>query len=191
MLGEGGSGLLEGAGQAGRKSVLRNGPYPSGPPPSKAARVDGLPDVVGMEGVSSESLFNNPLAQSLFPDAGSIPVGSSASAQAGLGGMAAVPETGGGSEDGKESGDEEPSMKDLMKQMKKMSSNLGGRFELLSENLGGRFDLLQKQLSDFRAELQNLKNDMVTNQVFASLEERVAALEIGGIGNSEVTFLKK
>ena len=40
-------------------------------------------------------------------------------------------------------------------------------------------------------QIRLLKNDMVTKQVFASLEERVAALEIGGIGNSEVTFLKK
>ena len=54
----------------------------------------------------------------------------------------------GGGGKGDESGDEDCSMKALMKMMKKMD---------------GKFDSIQVQFSNFRAELQNLKAEMVTN----------------------------
>ena len=83
---------------------------------------------------------------------GSVGVGAEALAPAAVLGSGAVARV------EEQSGDEEPSMKDLMKEMRKMSFSLGGKFDVLSN-----------QYRDLRAELQKLKIDMVTKQAFASL----------------------
>ena len=81
---------------------------------------------------------------------------------------------------GKEEEEEEPSMKDLMREMRSMHIDLGGQFVSL-----------QNKFADLRVEVTNLKKEMVTKEIFSSLESRVAVLEVGGVGNAEVTFLKK
>ena len=88
---------------------------------------------------------------------------------------------GGGNEQEDSSGTEEPSMKDMMKFLKKMD---------------GKFDSVQVQFSDFRAELQKLKADMVTKEFFSSLEVRVVKLENlaasgGGLQSGRISWMQQ
>ena len=47
----------------------------------------------------------------------------------------------------------------------------------MMKRMDGKFDSIQVQFSNFRAELQNLKAEMVTKEIFSSLEGRVVELE--------------
>ena len=87
--------------------------------------------------------------------------------------------------------DEEPSMKDLMTEMKRMSASLEHRIDSVQTNFGQRFDSIGKKFEDFKHELQTLKADMVTKPMFADLESRVAKLEEGGVAQTEVSWMQR
>ena len=86
----------------------------------------------------------------------------------------AVPET---TQNGE---DEEPTMRDLMRALNRMESSLGNRI-----------DVLKDSLASLRADLVQMKEDMVTKTVFAKLEESVAALEKTGVPNTQNVWMQQ
>ena len=134
---------------------------PPGPPPGKTARVGeegaGM-DVDGSLAEAAGSAGVSPTA--LFqPEPPALPTDS----------------------------DEEPSMKDLLKEMRKMNSNLGGKIDQVQE----QFQLMQTQFEDLKKDVQRLEENSVTKTLFQKLEERVAALEQGGLPNTQMNWMSQ
>ena len=178
-----------------RPGVLKNGPAtsPGGRPPVKAARVggDGKGQDMEIEGLGGVSVTVSPRA--LASGSPGLPADSS------TGGLqptnlvdrlfpateADAPKA------GNEVPEEEPTLKDLMREMRKMSVGLEQRIESVQTNFGQRFDSIGKQFADFKHDLQTLKAEMVTKDVFAGLEERVATLEAGGVAKTEISWMQR
>ena len=72
----------------------------------------------------------------------------------------------------------EPTMTDLMREMQNMRLSLDTKF-----------NSMQRQLEDLKSEMSTLKAEMVTKEVFKSLEVRVTSLEAEGAPSLEVTWL--
>jgi hypothetical protein len=157
-----------------RKSALRAGSVtdasvvgaspPPGPPPGKSARVEdgGL----GME--VEGSAFTPGLA-----------AGSAGGVVKDLFGeeLPAVPPD----------SDEEPSLKTLLKAMQKMDSNLGGKIDRVQE----QFESIQIQFKDLKETVQKLEENSVTKDLFQKLEERVVALEQGGLPSTQMNWMSQ
>jgi len=75
---------------------------------------------------------------------------------------------------------EEPTMHDLLSEMRGMRLSLDTKFTGLST-----------QLQDLKQEIAEMKSDMVTKEVFQNLEERVATLEVGGLANPDFAWLQQ
>ena len=172
---------------------------------------------VSLEGASSNAEGSSsvesavPAGGGLGGLAGGVPGGGGPGAGSALAGASAVGGVGGGSagavaglEPGKEkadSDDEEVSLKDISRQMLKMSLKMDTKFETVQSqisNLKGDVQQqlvelkgdIQTQLSDFKLELARVKEEAVTKVVFESLEARVASLEQVGVQTPEVSWLK-
>ena len=78
-------------------------------------------------------------------------------------------------------------MKDLLKEMRKMNSNLGGKIDQVQE----QFQLMQTQFEDLKKDVQKLEENSVTKTLFQKLEERVAALEQGGLPNTQMNWMSQ
>ena len=76
--------------------------------------------------------------------------------------------------------DDEPSMKDLFKEIKK-----------LNLNVETRFDNMQTQIENLKHELQTSRLEMVTKIVHEDLEKRVAILEQGGVAKPEISWMQR
>jgi hypothetical protein len=74
--------------------------------------------------------------------------------------------------------DEEPTMKQMFAQMLKMETNLSTKI-----------DNVQMQFETLKNEIQTVKQEMVTKTIFQSLEDRVRALEQGGVNNSQMNWM--
>ena len=72
-----------------------------------------------------------------------------------------------------------PTMMDLMSEMRSMRLSLDTKFIAM-----------QGQLGDLKSELATLKAEMVTKEIFQSLEVRVCKLEAEGAPNVEVSWLQ-
>jgi len=91
---------------------------------------------------------------------------------------------------GNEIPEAEPSMKDLMREMRSMNLNLGQRIDGISANLGQRIAGIQVQVENLRDDLKTLQSESVTKVVFQSLEECVMKLEAGGMPEVETKWLQ-
>jgi len=100
------------------------------------------------------------------------------------------PQTAATPRSGNEIPEAEPSMKDLMREMRNMSVNLGQRIDGMSSNLGQRIDSIQVQFENLKNDLKTLQSETVTKVVFQSLEERVSKLEAGGVPKPETKWLQ-
>ena len=78
-------------------------------------------------------------------------------------------------------------MKDLLKEMRKMNSNLDGKIDQMQE----QFQLMQTQFEDLKKDVQRLEENSVTKTLFQKLEERVAALEQGGLPNTQMNWMSQ
>ena len=70
-------------------------------------------------------------------------------------------------------------MMDLMQGMRNMRLSLDTKFISM-----------QAQLGELKTEVATLKADMMTKEIFESLENRVSKLEAGGAPNGEVSRLQ-
>jgi hypothetical protein len=80
---------------------------------------------------------------------------------------------------------EEPTMRQMFEQMLKMQTNLS----TMESNLSTKIDNVQMQFETLKNEIQAVKQDMVTKVIFQSLEDRVLALEQGGVNNSQMNWM--
>ena len=69
-------------------------------------------------------------------------------------------------------------MKQMFAQMLKMVTNLSTKI-----------DNVQMQFETLKNEIQTVKQEMVTKSIFQSLEDRVHALEQGGVNNSQMNWM--
>ena len=170
-----------------------------------------------LEGASSKVEANSsvesavPAGGGLGGLAGGVSGGDGSGAGSALAGASAVGGVGGGSagavtglEAGRtkvDSDDEEVSLKDISRQMQKMSLSLDTKFENVQTQISSlKGDVhnqfvqlkgdIQSQLSDFKLDLARVKEEAVTKVVFESLEARVATLEQVGVQSPEVSWMK-
>ena len=87
--------------------------------------------------------------------------------------------------DGGAEPDEEPTIRQMFKQMLTMETNLS----TMESNLSIKIDNVQMQFETLKNEIQAVKQDMVTKVIFQSLEDRVLALEQGGVNNSQMNWM--
>ena len=69
-------------------------------------------------------------------------------------------------------------MKQMFAQMLRMESNLSTKI-----------DYVQVQFETLKNEIQTVKQEMVTKTIFQSLEDRIHALEHGGVNNSQMNWM--
>ena len=82
---------------------------------------------------------------------------------------------------------EEPSLRDLLTEMKALRVE-GTAFRTSVES---KIDDLQMQYTTLHKELQSLKEEVVTKQVFSKLESRVASLEAGGLACGQIKWIQE
>ena len=71
----------------------------------------------------------------------------------------------------------------LLAKMEALNTNLDSKFASLNQKLNS-------QAEEFRVELGVLRAEMVNEQQFVKLEERVVALESGGVANTQLTWFQ-
>ena len=147
-----------------RKGYLRKD-GDQGPYNAKVARLDGE-SAVGPDG----------------------PGVSSSSGGGGAGGSGSGGEAGAAGNLREKAPEEEVSLGGLMKEMQKMHLGLDQQMQTMHSNLDGKFGSLQLEFGSLRAdvlalraEIAAIKANMVTKEIFESLETRVCSLEQGGI----------
>jgi len=162
-----------------RPGVLKNGPAPGpspeGKPPVKSARLaDGGQKNMELDGLGvTVSPRDFPPGFPADSSGGGLPTNLADR----LFEASTVPDT---SKPADAKVDEEPSMKDLMKEMRKMNFNLETRF-----------DDMQRQIANLKHELQTSKLEMVTKHAHENLEKRVANLEAEGVDNAEISWMQR
>ena len=82
-----------------------------------------------------------------------------------------------------EDDDEDVSLKSLLKEMRRMNTNI--------ESVDSKFDKVQAQIDTLKSEVSTLQADSVTKIVHNQLESRVSVLEAACPQSAEVTFLKE
>ena len=166
-----------GEGNGGRKSALKN----SGEsvPLAKHARVEAY----NYASTPVTSVAQN-LAGQFDAQADGSDAGRSGAVVSQTGSSGGAGDFSGGAAEKKE--DEEPSLRDLMLQMSKMNTKLDDNFSKIDIRLDG----MREDLSKFRNDLQVLKEDVVTKEIFATLEQRETKLETVGCASAEVSWLK-